>query len=103
MLRPLLNMSLIFLMPMVMSACGAPQRMPGPVDVCIRSDTGLQHGVATPSRAGVYDPKAPIVPEHLNWTVPGVGCVEYPNPNGAVGGCGNGVKAVVVAKALCQQ
>jgi len=60
---------------------GAP--LPRPIAVCVEATDGggQQWGSAVPSRAGVYDPAQPPVPEELNWTVVGVGCVKYPAPS----------------------
>jgi hypothetical protein len=54
--------------------------LPAPVHVCIIDDDGgpMRAATATPSRAGTYDPHAPIDPALLNWTVEGVGCVSAP-------------------------
>jgi hypothetical protein len=62
-------------------------------------------GLATPSRAGIYDPHAPIVPRELNWTVPGVGCVSYPGDATAHDACGvaGGASLPVVHRMLCYQ
>lgn len=75
--------------------------MPAPVDVCMGSPGAMARHTVTPSRAGVYDPDAPIQGEHLNWTVPGAGCVTYPALSGA-GRC-EGANLPWVTTTSCQQ
>ena len=75
--------------------------MPAAVDVCVGPLDALRRVRAVPSRAGVFDPGAPIQGEHLNWMVEGVGCVTYPALSGAVT-C-EGASLPWVATTLCQQ
>lgn len=75
--------------------------MPAAQSVCVGPRNALALHVATPSRAGTYDPSMPIQGEHLNWTVPGVGCVTYPGMSNDAP-CGGGSHPWV-ATTLCQQ
>lgn len=75
--------------------------MPGAETVCMGPRAALVVHMATPSRAGSYAPDMRIQGEHLNWTVPGVGCVTYPALSTDVP-CGGGSHPWV-ATTLCQQ
>lgn len=75
--------------------------MPDARSVCVGPRAALELHLATPSRAGAYDPAMPIQGEHLNWTAPGVGCVTYPGLATNVP-CGDGSHPWV-ATTLCQQ
>lgn len=75
--------------------------MPAAQSVCVGPRSALVLHLATPSRAGTYDPAMPIHGEHLNWTAPGVGCVTYPGASSSVP-CGGGSHPWV-ATTLCQQ
>jgi hypothetical protein len=79
--------------------------LPPAATVCVEHDGGaLALGTARPSRAGVYDPSMPVVPEHLNWMVDGVGCVTYPGGATRQATCApGGGPAPVVTRALCAQ
>jgi len=61
---------------------GGATPLPAPIAVCVEVGDGRGRiwASASPSRAGVYDPAQPPVPEELNWTVAGFGCVKYPAP-----------------------
>jgi hypothetical protein len=76
-------------------------RMPEAEPVCMGPRAALVLHTATPSRAGVYTDDMPIQGEHLNWMVPGVGCVTYPVLSNRVP-CGGGSHPWV-ASTLCQQ
>lgn len=75
--------------------------LPAAADVCLGTQGAMTRHTATPSRAGVYDPDAPVWGEHLNWMVPGAGCVTYPALS-ARARC-DGESLPWVATTLCQQ
>lgn len=75
--------------------------MPGAQSVCVGPRDALVLHLATPSRAGMWDPNMTIQGEHLNWTAPGVGCVTYPGISINMP-CGGGSHPWV-ATTLCQQ
>jgi hypothetical protein len=79
--------------------------MPDPIDVCVEAESGaLVAGRAEPSRAGIYDPAAPIDPTLLNWVVEGQGCVVYPGGSERRAPCGDPpAEHPVVARTLCGQ
>lgn len=55
--------------------------MPAPVDVCLVHEGSRTRATAYPSRAGAYDPGAPVDPALLNWSLPNRGCVSPPLAN----------------------
>jgi hypothetical protein len=79
--------------------------LPPAATVCVEQDGGaMVAGTARPSRAGVYDPSMPIVPEDLNWMVDGIGCVTYPGGASSQATCAPGSgPAPVVRRRLCAQ
>lgn len=78
--------------------------LPAPIDVCVRVDgADPQPGHAIPSRAGLYDPAAPIDPTLLNWMAAGFGCVAYPSPTTPHARCDAGPERPLVPTVLCQQ
>jgi hypothetical protein len=83
----------------------ATSGLPPPAQVCVEQEGGaLVPGTAEPSRAGVYDPSMPIVPEHLNWMVEGLGCVTYPGRATRTASCASAAEpAPVVTRTLCAQ
>lgn len=78
--------------------------LPDAIDVCVQVEgADAQPGRAVPSRAGVYDPHAPIDPTYLNWMVEGLGCVSYPHDGPPRVSCTRGAMRPLVTPVLCQQ
>lgn len=79
--------------------------LPQPARVCFADDEApVRAALAVPSRAGVWSPEMPIVEEHLNWTVEGAGCVEWPNrPGISLANCGSNAALPLVRRRLCMQ
>jgi hypothetical protein len=81
-----------------------PGALPEPIDVCVDVVGALpQAARATPSRAGTYDPNAPVDPALLNWRTESFGCVSWPDPIAPRVDCGAGVAQPRVVSVLCQQ
>lgn len=78
--------------------------MPAPVEVCVEENGALTPATVEASRAGTYDPSAPIDETLLNWFVSGSYCVTYPAHALRRARCGERTaNAPVVTRTLCQQ
>jgi hypothetical protein len=79
--------------------------LPPPATLCLVAPGAAPRVVvATPSLAGMYDPRVTPLPEHLNWTVPGVGCVRWPSSATPRIACsGDGAVLPRTERTLCQQ
>lgn len=87
-------------------ASADPPRLPPPVDVCVAGASGpMVASRAVPSRAGAYDPNAPINPAELNWFSTADGrCVTAPSLSRETAVCGSDTRPrPVVRRVLCQQ
>lgn len=87
-------------------ASADPPQLPPPVDVCVAGASGpMVASRAVPSRAGTYDPNAPINPAELNWFSTADGrCVSPPTLSRETAVCGSDTRPrPVVRRVLCQQ
>jgi hypothetical protein len=85
------------------AAAPSDDSMPAPVDVCLVSDQTRTRATSYPSRAGVYDPTAPIDPALLNWSLPNRGCVSPPLANTPRVPCPDDPPLPAVSVVLCGQ